>query len=105
MPSPTFLRSVGSNPVRVRIPPSAPIQNQIVTGVSDLLRTARFLCFVCPYRVSLAKQQVFDALPFSMTRTLLGRQKTPQGTSQNSSGLTILFLDVYFGLMTITESR
>ena len=44
----TDLKSVGSNPVWVRVPPSAPMQNQLVTGSQRSSANCPFLYFVCP---------------------------------------------------------
>ena len=43
----TDLKSVDRKVVWVRIPPSAPIQNQIVTGSESLTTNCPFLGLVC----------------------------------------------------------
>src|SRR6266436_10024001 len=74
----TDLKSVDRKVVRVRLPPSAPIQNQRVTGNQRTSANCPFLCFVCLWCASLSKQRVFVRFALSMTRLYSSEDKRPR---------------------------
>jgi hypothetical protein len=62
------LKSVDRKVVWVRLPPSAPFQNQIVTG-SQSLATDRPFLVLCAYGVPALNQGSFPGRPMPATST------------------------------------
>src|SRR5207248_737266 len=77
---------------------------QIVTGSQRSSANCPLLCFVSLWCASLSRQRVFVRFALSMTRPYSSEDKRPRREHPEVFRSHDPFLDVYFGLMTITES-